>query len=201
MIRTPLILTALILTALGAAGAQTGTTGQRQMTPEMQARLKAMQPVTDLAQTVRLLPDLEKNKATALTKAQAKQLLPILTTLQKASSVQPNDAKKYLTQIEDRILTGKQLAALDTLLLKAEQEREARRTQNQSGQNQSQLVPGMPSALGGLMGGQRPAGASQAGPGQNSQGGQPGQPGQFNPFRQGRSAEQLGAYIKVLQKK
>ena len=55
--------------------------------------------------------------------------------------------------------------------------------------------------LGGLMGGQRPAGASQAGPGQNSQGGQPGQPGQFNPFRQGRSAEQLGAYIKVLQKK
>ncbi|MDR6220296.1 hypothetical protein [Deinococcus soli (ex Cha et al. 2016)] len=198
MIRTPLILTALILTALGAAGAQTGTTGQRQMTPEMQARLKAMQPVTDLAQTVRLLPDLEKNKATALTKAQAKQLLPILTTLQKASSVQPNDAKKYLTQIEDRILTGKQLAALDTLLLKAEQEREARRTQNQSGQNQSQRVPGMPGALGGLMGGQRPAGASQAGPGQNSQGGQP---GQFNPFRQGRSAEQLGAYIKVLQKK
>jgi hypothetical protein len=99
--RTTLILTALAFTtlALGAASAQTGT--QRQMTPEMQARMKAMQPVNDLAQTVRLLPDLEKNKATALTKAQAKLLLPILTTIQKASSVQPNDARKYLTQIEE----------------------------------------------------------------------------------------------------
>lgn len=179
--RTTLILTAL---TLGAASAQTGT--QRQMTPEMQARMKAMQPVNDLAQTVRLLPDLEKNKATALTRAQAKLLLPILTTIQKATSVQPNDAKKYLTQIEDKILTAKQLTALDSLMLKAEQDREARRTQAQRSGGQ---------------GGQ--GGNGQGGPGGDRPGapaGQ-GQPGQFNPFKQGRTAEQLGAYIKVLQKK
>ena len=198
--RTTLILTAL---TLGAASAQTGTTGQgqRQMTPEMQARMKAMQPVNDLAQTVRLLPDLEKNKATALTKAQAKLLLPILTTIQKATSVQPNDAKKYLTQIEDKILTAKQLTALDSLMLKAEQDREARRTQAQrSGQTQGQRVPGLPGGLGTMMGGQGQRPAGQTGQGQGAQG-QGGQPGQFNPFKQGRMAEQLAAYIKVLQKK
>ncbi|BBN94111.1 hypothetical protein DEIGR_102409 [Deinococcus grandis] len=197
--RTTLTLTALAFTtpALGAASAQTGT--QRQMTPEMQARMKAMQPVNDLAQTVRLLPDLEQNKVTALTRAQAKLLLPLLTSIQKATSVQPNDAKKYLTQIEDRILTARQLTALDSLMLKAEQDREARRTQAQrSGQTQGQRVPGLPGGLGILMGGQRPAG--QTGQGQGGQG-QGGQPGQFNPFKQGRMADQLGAYIKVLQKK
>ena len=209
--RTTLILTALAFTtlALGAASAQTAATGQgqRQMTPEMQARMKAMQPVTDLAQTVRLLPDLEKNKATALTRAQAKQLLPLLTTIQKASSVQPNDAKKYLTQIEDKILTGKQLTAMDDLQLKAEQEREARRTQAQrtqaqggGTQGQGQRVPGLPGGLGGFLGGQgqRPGSAGQAPAGQSGQGGQP---GTFNPFKQGRLAEQLTTYIKVLQKK
>jgi len=197
--RTAQLLLALTLALLGAAHAQTGTPGQRQMTPEMQARLKAMQPVTDLAQIVRLLPDLEKNKTTALTKAQAKLLLPILTAVQKASSVQPGDAKKYLTQIEDKVLTDRQLTALDSLMLKAEQEREARRTQSQ-GSGQAQRVPGLPGGLGGVLGGQgqRPGGAGQAPTGPSGQGGQP---GTFNPFKQGRMAEQLGAYIKVLQKK
>lgn len=200
--RAAQLLPALTLALLGAVNAQTGT--QRQMTPEMQARMKAMQPVLDLAQTVRLLPDLEKNKATALTKAQAGQLLPILTAIQKASSVQPNDAKKYLTQIEDKILTDKQLTAMDDLQLKAEQEREARRTQAQrtqtQGGGQGQRVPGLPGGLGGVLGGQgqRPGGAGQAPAGQSGQGGQP---GTFNPFKQGRAAGQLGAYIKVLQKK
>lgn len=196
--RTAQLLPALTLALLGAVNAQTGT--QRQMTPEMQARMKAMQPVLDLAQTVRLLPDLEKNKATALTKAQAGQLLPILTAIQKATSVQPNDAKKCLTQIEDRILTDRQLTALDSLMLKAEQEREARRTQGSQGGGQAQRVPGLPGSLGGVLGGQgqRPGGAGQAPAGQSGQGGQP---GTFNPFKQGRAAGQLGAYIKVLQKK
>ncbi|WP_155298144.1 hypothetical protein [Deinococcus kurensis] len=202
--RTAQLLSALTLALLGAAHAQTGTPGQRQLTPEMQARLKAMQPVTDLAQTLRLLPDLEKNKTTALTKAQANLLLPILTAVQKASSVQPGDAKKYLTQIEDKVLTDRQLTALDSLMLKAEQEREARRTQagrtRSQGSGQAQRVPGLPGGLGGVLGGQgqRPGGAGQAPTGQSGQGGQP---GTFNPFKQGRMAEQLGAYIKVLQKK
>ncbi|MCD0169850.1 hypothetical protein [Deinococcus sp. 23YEL01] len=174
---------ALTLTALTLGAASAQQSAQRQMTPEMQARLKAMQPVTDLAQTVRLLPDLEKNKATALSKAQAAQLLPILTTLQKAAAVQPNDARKYLTQIEDKILTSKQLTALDGLFLKAEKEREAQRAQTQ-----------------GQGGGNRPAGQGVGRPDQNGQG-QGGQPGQFNPFKQDRLADGLKAYVALLKKK
>ncbi|GGS16119.1 hypothetical protein [Deinococcus knuensis] len=191
-----LVPAALTLTALTVGAASAQQTGQRQMTPEMQARMKAMQPITDLAQTVRLLPDLEKNKATALTKAQAAQLLPILTTLQKAAAVQPNDAKKYLTQIEDKILTAKQLTALDGLFLKAEKEREAQRAQRQSsGQNAGTRIPGLPGGVGGF-GGNRSGG--QNAQGQNGQGGQP---GQFNPFKQERTAEQLKAYVALLKKK
>jgi hypothetical protein len=179
-----LIPSALTLTALTVGVASAQQSPQRQMTPEMQARMKAMQPITDLAQTVRLLPDLEKNKATALTRAQATQLLPILTTLQKAAAVQPNDAKKYLTQIEDRILTAKQLTALDGLFLKAEKEREAQRGQRQNAQGQG--------------GGNRPAGQGAGRPDQNGQGGQP---GQFNPFKQDRLADGLKAYVALLKKK
>lgn len=177
---------ALTLTALTLGAASAQQSAQRQMTPEMQARLKAMQPVTDLAQTVRLLPDLEKNKATALSKTQAAQLLPILTTLQKAAAVQPNDAKKYLTQIEDKILTAKQLTALDGLFLKAEKEREAQRAQRQNTQGQG--------------GGNRPAGQGVGRPDQNGQG-QGGQPGQVNPFKQDRLADGLKAYVALLKKK
>ncbi|GAA0517993.1 hypothetical protein [Deinococcus depolymerans] len=191
-----LVPAALTLTALTLGAASAQQSAQRQMTPEMQARMKAMQPITDLAQTVRLLPDLEKNRATALTKAQAAQLLPILTTLQKAAAVQPNDAKKYLTQIEDKILTAKQLTALDGLFLKAEKEREAQRAQRQSsGQNAGTRIPGLPGGVGGF-GGNRSGG--QNAQGQNGQGGQP---GQFNPFKQERTAEQLKAYVAVLKKK
>lgn len=189
-----LVPAALTLTALTVGAASAQQTGQRQMTPEMQARLKAMQPITDLAQTVRLLPDLEKNRATALSKAQAAQLLPILTTLQKAAAVQPNDAGKYLTQIEDKILTSKQLTALDGLFLKAEKEREAQRAQRQSAQGSQTAgarIPGLPGGLGAL-GGNR-----SGGQGQNAQG----QPGQFNPFKQDRLADQLKAYVALLKKK
>ncbi|SMB77852.1 hypothetical protein [Deinococcus hopiensis] len=173
-----------------------GQAGQRQMTPEMRARMQQMQPILDLSQTVRLLPDLEKNKATALTKAQAKSLLTILTTLQKASAVQPNDAKKYLTQIEDKILTDKQLTALDAAMLKAEKEREAQRARRQSGQGAGARIPGVPGGFLPGAGGRRPGG--QNAQGQNGQGGQP---GQFNPFKQGRGADELKKYISALQKK
>lgn len=180
---------------LTLASAQQSATTQRQMTPEMRARMAQMQPILDLSQTVRLLPELEKNRATAVTRAQAKTLLGILTTLQKANAVQPNDASKYLTQIEDRILTDRQLTALDALLLKAEKEREAQRAARQSGQGTQARIPGLP---GGLISGQN--GPRQNGQAQNAQG-QNGQPGQFNPFKTGRGADELKKYIATLQKK
>ncbi|WP_309571152.1 hypothetical protein [Deinococcus sp.] len=204
MKRSALITTALTVTTLASAQ----QTQQRQLTPEMQARMKQMQPILDLAQDIRLLPDLEKNKATAMTKAQATQLLQILTALQKATGIQPNDAKKYLSQIEDKIMTDKQLTAMDDLQLKAEQERAARRAQAQASGGGAGgagvRIPGVPGAGGGFGGGgfgggQRPGGQSGA-QGQNGQGGNF-QPGQFNPFKQGRQADALKAYIMVLQKK
>ncbi|WP_019009235.1 hypothetical protein [Deinococcus aquatilis] len=188
----PLFLTTALLLA-SVAAAQTAGSGF-QMTPEMRARMAAMQPIIDLSQTVRLLPELEKNKATAITRTQAKTLLTILTTLQKAA-VQPNDAKKYLTQIEDKILTEKQLTALDTLVIKAEKEQQAQRAARQNGQ--TARVPGIP---GGLLGGQRPGGQNaqrQAGTGQAGQR----QPGTFNPFKEGRGADALNSYIALLKKK
>ncbi|WP_412030228.1 hypothetical protein [Deinococcus yunweiensis] len=185
----------IIVTALALGTLATAQTAPRQMTPEMQARMKQMQPVIDLAQTVRLLPELEKTPATAMSKAQAQKLLPILQAIQKATMVQPNDAKKYLTQIEDSIMTEKQLTAMDSIQLKAEQERAARRAQAQAGGGTPGVrIPGVP---GGGFGGARPAGQ-----GQNAQAqGAGGQPGQFNPFKQGRQADALKAYIAVLQKK
>ncbi|THF87092.1 hypothetical protein E7T09_07950 [Deinococcus sp. KSM4-11] len=194
MKHTALLTTALAVTTLAAAQ----QTQQRQLTPEMQARMKQMQPIFDLAQDIRLLPDLEKNPATAMTKAQAKLLLPILTSLQKAAGIQPNDAKKYLSQIEDKIMTEGQLTAMDDLQLKAEQERAARRAQAQASGGAGVRIPGVPGA-GGFGGGQRPGGQNGA-QGQNGQGGNF-QPGQFNPFKQGRQADALKAYIMVLQKK
>lgn len=184
------------LVLLPVAGAQQTGQTRPQLTPEMRARMAQMQPVMDLAQTVRLLPDLEKNRGTAVTRAQAKQLLGILTTLQKTTAVQPNDARKYLTQIEDKILSSRQLTALDDLVLRAEQEREARRAGTQGGQAGAGLrIPGVPGATRS----QRPAPTGQDA---GAQGG-PGsfQPGQFNPFTQGRGADDLKRYIALLRKK
>ena len=182
---------AIVVTALTLSTLATAQTAPRQMTPEMQARMRQMQPVIDLAQTVRLLPELEKTPATAMSRAQAQKLLPILQALQKATAVQPNDAKKYLTQIEDSIMTEKQLTAMDSIQLKAEQERAARRAQAQAGGSAAGVrIPGVP---GGGFGGGRLGGAQGA----NAQGAAA-RPGQFNPFKQGRQADALKAYICLL---
>lgn len=189
-----LITSALGLFTLAAAQQGGNFSGQPgQITPEMRARFEKMRPVFDLAQDIRLLPELEKNKATAMTKAQAAQLLPILKKLQTAQSIDPNDAKKYLAQIEDKIMTDPQVTAMDDLQLKAQQERAARRAQAQKN-GQSVRVPGMPPT--GIFGGNRQGQAGQNGAGQNSA-----QAGSFNPFARGRSADALKTYIAVLQKK
>ncbi len=197
------VLAASVLLLIASATAQTGSTAQqRQMTPEMKAQIAKMQPIRDLAQDIRLLPDLEKNKATAMTKAQAKQLLSILTTLQKATTVQPNDAKKYLAQIEDKIMTEKQLTAMDGLQIIADKEAAARRAQRQaSGQTGLNRIPGVPGGFTGQAG-QRTNRTGQTGQFDPSKF-DPSKfdPSKFNPFKQGRSADALKAYIAVLQKK
>ncbi len=160
-----------------------------------------MQPVFDLSSRVALMPELEKNKATAVTKAQAKSLLPLLQKLQTAASLTGAEATKTLTQIEDKILTDKQVTALDDLDLKRQEERRAARQKaGSSGNTQGGTglrIPGLP---GGTFGGQR---QGQGGQGQarQGQGGQGQASGPFNPFKTGRGADTLKAYIAVLQKK
>ncbi|MPY65423.1 hypothetical protein F8S09_01780 [Deinococcus sp. SDU3-2] len=183
----------LTLALLPVAAAQTGT---RQPSAQARARMAQMQPVMDLAQTVRLLPELEKNRATAVTKTQARSLITILTALQKPGGVAPNTAGRYLTQIEDRILTARQLTVLDGLLIKAEQEQAARRAQVQSSQGQGRTgvrIPGIPGRIGGAQGQGRPdtSGAASRSP----------QDSAFNPFAQGPAADALKSYLAVLRKK
>lgn len=197
-------LTATLALATLASAQQDG----QNLTAEQRARMAQMQSINDLSQDIRLLPELEKNKATAMTKTQARSLLALFATLQKATSIQPNDARKYLAQIEDKILTDKQLTALDALVIKAEKEREAQRAQRQaSGQGQGGVrIPGVPGGFGGGFGGQggqRPGGQGAGGANAGGQGGQGGQfdPAKFNPFKTGRGADALKAYITVLQKK
>ena len=197
--KNTLVLTTVLALATLASAQQSGQ--NRQPTAEQRARIAQMQPINDLSQTVQILPELEKNKATAVNKTQAKSLLTLFASLQKATAIQPDDAKKYLTQIEDKILSDKQLTALDALVIKAEKEREAQRTQRQAGSQGGAgvRIPGLP----GGVGGQRPAGQGAGGAnagGQNAQGGQFDLT-RFNPFKTGRGADALKTYIAVLQKK
>lgn len=191
-----IVIFAALLALSPLAASQTSAPGAGRGTPEMRARMQQLQPVMDLAETVQTLPDLEKNKATALTKTQAKSMLTLLTTLQKATTIKATDAKKYLTQIEDKILSDKQLTALDTLMLNAEKQREAQRAKRQASRGNGARVPGMPALPG--AGAPRPAGQPQGG--QNAQR-QPIDPNKYNPFKQGRSAEALKSYMALLKKK
>ncbi|UWX64055.1 hypothetical protein [Deinococcus rubellus] len=134
-----------------------------------------------------------------MTKAQAKQLLPLLQKLQSAASITAADATKTLSQIEDKILTDKQVTALDDLDLKRQEERRAARQKaGGNGQGSGFRIPGLP---GGAFGGQNRQGQN----GQNAQGQQAGRggpgSGPFNPFKQGRQADALKSYIALLQKK
>jgi len=208
-----LLLGAVLL--LGAASAQQtrpaqGQTTQnqnnqqRQLDPAQRARFQAMQPIFDLASRVSLLPELEKGKANAVTRAQAKQLLPLLQKLQGAASLTAADATKTLGQIEDKILSDKQVTALDDLDLKRQEERRAARQKaGGNAQGGGFRIPGLPGgAFGGGQGRQTQNRQGQSGQGQGQQAGRGGPgSGPFNPFKQGRQADALMAYIALLQKK
>ncbi|WP_425147531.1 hypothetical protein [Deinococcus sp.] len=169
-----------------------GGPGNFQLDPAQRARFQAMKPVFDLSSRVSLLPELEKNKATAVTGTQAKQLLPLLQKLQSVPSVSAADATKTLAQIEDKILTDAQVTALDDLDLKRQAERRAARLKAGGGASAQGgfRLPGIPGRVGAGGFGQGQTGA-QGGPGS----------GTFNPFTRGRGADTLKAYIAVLQKK
>lgn len=200
--RKNLLTIALALTSLAFAqqGGQNGGPGGGQ-NPQFRAQFEKFRPIFDLTSTVGLLDDLNKDAKNTITKAQAAKLVPVLKNLQTRADLKPADAEKILSQIEDSILTDAQVTKMDDLLLARQEEMRARRARQGNGGGQG----------GGLFGGgARPGGeAGQARPGgQNGQRGpgggmfaaiRDGKP--FNPFKEGRMADNLKTLIAALAKK
>jgi hypothetical protein len=165
--------------------------------PKMQAAFKKYQPVFDLMGTMNLLVDMDKEKDLAITKDQAKKLAPILKDLGSRPDLKPADATKILTNIEDKILTDKQVTWMDDTRLKQQEERRKRAAAN-GGNGGGVRLPG----VGGTgQAGNRPAGAGGPGGDRRAQmeamlNGKP-----FNPFKTGRGQENLKALSDLIAKR
>ncbi|PZA08502.1 MULTISPECIES: hypothetical protein [unclassified Meiothermus] len=166
--------------------------GAQQSNPELRKRLEQYRPVFDLMGSLRLMLELDRQKNLSFTKAQAQKLLPILKNLQTRADLKPADAEKILSNIEDNILTPAQLKWMDETQLKRQEEMRQRR-QNREGPTNSFGGGGGPNNPGGPggQGGPRGGGLFQA-----IQQGKP-----FNPFKEGRAAEELQQLIALLSKR
>jgi hypothetical protein len=167
--------------------------------PQMREAFKKYQSVFDLVGTVNLLVDMDKEKAVAITKDQAKKLSPILKDLGSRADLKPADATKILTNIEDKILTDKQVTWMDDTRLKRQEERRKQAEAN-GGNNGGVRLPGV-GAPGGAQGGNRQGG--QGGPGGDRRAqmeamlnGKP-----FNPFKAGRGQENLKTLMALIAKR
>ena len=165
--------------------------------PKMQAAFKKYQTVFDLMSTVNLMVDMDKEKAVAITKDQAKKLTPILKDLGSRADLKPADATKILTNIEDKILNDKQVTWMDDTRLKRQEERRKQAAAN-GGNNGGVRLPG----VGGTGGGNRQQGAGGQGSGDRRAqmeamlNGKP-----FNPFKSGRGQENLKALTALIAKR
>ena len=185
----------------GAPGAGPGGGFGRNTDPKMQAAFKKYQPVFDLVGTVNLMVDMDKEKAVAITKDQAKKLAPILKDLGSRADLKPADATKILTNIEDKILTDKQVTWMDDTRLKRQEERRKQAAAN--GANGAVGLPGVSGTGNGVNGqnANRPAGAGGPGGDRKAQmeamlNGKP-----FNPFKAGRGQENLKALSDLIAKR
>ncbi len=192
-----IILAAAIVTVASLSFAQTGTGGFN-ADPALQKKFQAYQPVFDLTRTIDILPEMDKQKGLAITKAQAKLLLPVLKDLQSRANLKPADAEKILTNLEDKILTDPQLTWIDKKQLELQKQQAARRAQGgqtrQPGQTQ-----GGGTAGGGTTGGQPRQVGGQRGGGIFAAitSGKP-----YNPFKEaGRTADSIKALIALLAKR
>jgi hypothetical protein len=188
----------------GTPGGNPGGGFGRNADPKMQAAFKKYQPVFDLMSTINLMVDMDKEKAVAITKEQAKKLAPILKDLGSRADLKPADATKILTNIEDKILNDKQVTWMDDTRLKQQEERRKRAAANgANGANGAVRLPGLPGAGNG-QGGQnanRPAGVGGPGGDRKAQmeamlNGKP-----FNPFKTGRGQENLKVLTDLIAKR
>ena len=166
--------------------------------PKMQVAFKKYQSVFDLMSTVNLMVDMDKEKVVAITKDQAKKLVPIMNDLGSRADLKPADATKILTNIEDKILTDKQVTWMDDTRLKRQEERRKQAAAN--GANGAVRLPGVP-GTGNGQNANRPAGAGGPGGDRRAQmdamlNGKP-----FNPFKTGRGQENLKALTALIAKR
>lgn len=181
----------LLLTAPALAqqnqGQNQGGQGQRQfqIDPAQRAQMQAFQPVLDLSRTLRMLPEMHKQKGLAISKAQASKLIPILRDIQTRKSLKPKDADALLVKIEDT-LSDAQLTWID---------KQQVRRPGQGGQNGQN--------------GQNGQGGQFQGNRQNRQGGQGGNRGPgglqsmmtaANPFAVDPLKDQVTSLLGTLQK-
>jgi hypothetical protein len=160
--------------------------------PAMRARMQAYQPVFDLVGRVELMKELDAQPGLAITKAQAKTLVPILKNLQTRTDLKPKDAAAILSQIEDKILTDKQVTWLDDTQLKRAEER---RQRAQNGGSAPANGQGAQAGQGAANGARGPGGG-RGGMFQAMQTGQP-----FNPFKDDRMGKPLADLIALLAKR
>jgi hypothetical protein len=175
--------------------------GRTAPSPQMQAAMKKYQPVMDLVSTVNMLAEMDKVKAVAITKAQAKKLAPVLKELGSRADLKPADATKILTNLEDKILTDKQVTWLDDARLKRQEERRKQAAANAANGTGIRL-PGVPGTGQVGQNANRPAGAG--GPNSGDRKAQMdamlnGKP--FNPFKVGRGQENLKALSTLVAKR
>jgi hypothetical protein len=211
-----LIVSSFALVGLALAQQQQPPTGTRPNGGNMRAVMEKYQPWFELAQSIGMMQEVDKQKGLAFTKAQAKIALPILTDLSKRAALATKDATKILDTLETKFVNAKQLAWMDKTRLAQEEERrkraEARRLQQQ-GTGQTPNVgalaqgaaTGRPAGADGGFGGTRPAG-------QNGQGGTPDPRARamfdamqnnkpFNPFKSGVQTDELKKFMALLAKR
>ena len=120
MINVRTILSALAVTALSVSAVSAQAPGAPQMTPQMQARMKAWakfrdthKNVSSLQQTLFGLSELEKDSKTKLTKAQSKTILGAIQPWRKKPVMTDAQALKLNKQITG-VLTQSQLKKIIT---------------------------------------------------------------------------------------
>lgn len=179
---------------------------------QMRQVLQKYQPWFELAQSIALMQEVDKQKGLAFSKAQAKIGLPILNDLGKRNVLAPKDATKILETLEDKFVSAKQLVWMDKTRLAREEERRKRAEERRLQQGNGQ-APNIGSLAQGAAGG-RPAGAPGGFMG-GRPGGQNGQPDPraramfdamqnnkpFNPFKSATQADDLKKFVQLLTKR
>ncbi len=174
------------------------------------AVMEKFQPWFELAQSLTLMQDVDKEKGLAFTKAQVKIALPILTDLGKRTALAPKDATKILDTLETKFVSAKQLVWMDKTRLAREEERrkraEERRLAQANGQtpNAAALATGAatgrPPGAGGF--GARPSGANGVRDPRAAkmfaamQNNTP-----FNPFKDGVQSDELKKFMALLARR